>query len=121
MEATEFPVEHVSIHGHDIGYRRGGEGPVLLLLHGIAGSSSTWLPALRLLQGDYTVLAPDFLGHGESAKPLGDYSLGNQASAMRDLLDLLGIARATVVGQSYGGGVAIRLPVPGALRAAGTG
>src|SRR5674476_1641945 len=73
----EFPVEHISIHGHQIGYRRGGEGPVLLLLHGIAGSSLTWVPAMSLLQSDYTVLAPDFPGHGASEKPLGDYSLGN--------------------------------------------
>src|SRR5450759_2928730 len=80
----EFPVEYVSIHGQRFSYRRGGEGPVLLLLHGIAGSSRTWIPAMRLLQRDFTVLAPDFLGHGQSAKPLGDYSLGNHASAMRD-------------------------------------
>ena len=104
----EFPVEHISIHGNTVGYRRGGEGPVLLLLHGIAGSSRTWVPAMELLQSDYTVLAPDFLGHGKSAKPLGDYSLGNHASAMRDFLHLLGIERATVVGQSFGGGVALQ-------------
>jgi pimeloyl-ACP methyl ester carboxylesterase len=106
--AEEFAVQHVSIHGHDIGYRRGGRGPVLLLLHGIAGSSCTWVPAMKLLQDDYTVLAPDFLGHGASAKPLGDYSLGNHASAMRDFLHLLHIDRATVVGQSFGGGVALQ-------------
>jgi pimeloyl-ACP methyl ester carboxylesterase len=106
--AEEFPVEHISIHGHQIGYRRGGEGPVLLLLHGIAGSSLTWVPAMTLLQSDYTVLAPDFLGHGASEKPLGDYSLGNLASTVRDFLNLLGIDRATVVGQSFGGGVALQ-------------
>ena len=100
--------EHISIHGHRIGYRRGGQGPVLLLLHGIAGSSLTWVPAMSLLQTDYTVLAPDFPGHGASEKPLGDYSLGNLASAMRDFLNLLGIDRATVVGQSFGGGVALQ-------------
>jgi pimeloyl-ACP methyl ester carboxylesterase len=60
------------------------------------------------LQSDYTVLAPDFPGHGASEKPLGDYSLGNLASAMRDFLNLLGIDRATVVGQSFGGGVALQ-------------
>jgi len=81
---------------------------VLLLLHGIAGSSLTWVPAMRLLQSDYTVLAPDFLGHGASEKPLGDYSLGNLATVMRDLLNLLGIDRVTVVGQSFGGGVAMQ-------------
>ncbi len=102
------PVEHVTIHGHEVAYRRAGEGPVLLLLHGIAGSSETWIPAMRLLHRDYAVLAPDFLGHGESAKPLGDYSLGNYAAGMRDFLHLLGIERATVIGQSFGGGVAMQ-------------
>ncbi len=106
--SDEFPVEKVAIHGHEVAYRRGGQGPVLLLLHGIAGSSGTWIPAMRLLQHDHTVLAPDFIGHGKSAKPLGDYSLGNHASAMRDLLELLGIDRVTVVGQSFGGGVAMQ-------------
>ena len=104
----EFAVEYIPIHGHQIGYRRGGQGSVLLLLHGIAGSSLTWVPAMSLLQSDYTVLAPDFPGHGASEKPPGDYSLGNLASAMRDFLNLLGIDRATVVGQSFGGGVALQ-------------
>ena len=108
MQDTDFPVERVSVHGYDLAFRRGGDGPVLLLLHGMAGSSGTWIPAMRLLQSDYTLLAPDFLGHGRSAKPLGDYSLGNHASGVRDFLNLLGIDRATVVGQSFGGGVAMQ-------------
>ena len=106
--AQELAGQHIPIHGHNVWYRRGGEGPVLLLLHGIAGSSHSWIPAMRLLQHDYTVLAPDFLGHGRSAKPPGDYSLGNHASGMRDLLQVLGIDRATVIGQSFGGGVAMQ-------------
>jgi len=108
-KTDEFPVESTDIHGHEVAYRQAGEGPVLLLLHGIAGSSDTWIPVMELLQRDYTVLAPDFLGHGRSAKPLGDYSLGNHAAGMRDFLDVLGIERATVIGQSFGGGVAMQL------------
>jgi pimeloyl-ACP methyl ester carboxylesterase len=106
--AKDIPLEHTAIHGHDVAYRRSGAGPVLLLLHGIAGSSRTWVPAMQLLRRNYTVIAPDFPGHGNSAKPLGDYSLGNQASGMRDFLHLLGIERATVIGQSFGGGVAMQ-------------
>jgi pimeloyl-ACP methyl ester carboxylesterase len=106
--ADRFPVEYVSLHGHQIGFRRAGDGPVLLLLHGIAGSSTTWIPVMELLQSDFTVIAPDFFGHGESAKPVGDYSLGGHASGMRDFLQLLGIDRVTVVGQSFGGGVAMQ-------------
>ena len=108
MSGDLFPVSLTNIHGNDVAYRRGGEGPVLLLLHGIAGSSETWVPAMRLLRRDFTVLAPDFLGHGASAKPPGDYSLGNYAAGLRDFLDVLEIECATVVGQSYGGGVALQ-------------
>ncbi len=103
-----FPTQHVRIHGEEVAYRRGGQGPVLLLLHGIAGSSGTWIAAMRLLQREYTVIAPDFLGHGKSAKPLGDYSLGNHASGIRDFLHTLDIDRVTVIGQSFGGGVAMQ-------------
>lgn len=101
-------VEFVTIHGQRIVYRRAGAGPVVLLLHGIAGSSATWEPVMERLVADYTVVAPDFIGHGESDKPLGDYSLGSFANWTRDLLDALGIDRATVVGQSFGGGVALQ-------------
>lgn len=101
-------LEHVQIHGHDLGFRREGRGPAILLLHGIAGSSRTWEQVIPLLARDHTVIAPDLVGHGSSSKPPGDYSLGAQASTMRDLLAILEIERATVVGQSFGGGVAMQ-------------
>jgi len=104
----QYPVQHVVLHGDRVAYRRAGSGPALLLLHGIAGSSSTWSSAMRLLESRFTLIAPDFLGHGASDKPDGDYSLGNHASAMRDLLQVLGVDRVTVVGQSFGGGVALQ-------------
>jgi pimeloyl-ACP methyl ester carboxylesterase len=80
-----------------------------VLIHGMAGSSRTWRDVMPLLTRRYTVIAPDLLGHGESAKPLGDYSLGAYASGLRDLLGSLGIERATLVGQSLGGGVVMQL------------
>src|SRR5580658_5941875 len=89
-------------------YRRAGRGPAILLIHGIAGSARTWDEILPLLAGDHTVIAPDLVGHGNSAKPAGDYSLGAHASALRDLLSVLGTERVTVVGQSFGGGVAMQ-------------
>jgi len=79
-----------------------------LLIHGIAGSSQTWEQVIPQLACDYAVVAPDLVGHGASAKPPGDYSLGAQASALRDLLSILDIERVTVVGQSFGGGVAMQ-------------
>lgn len=105
----ELDLRHVHIHGHDVGYRMGGTGPALLLIHGIAGSSTAWKEVMPRLAKEYTVIAPDLLGHGESAKPMGDYSLGAVASGLRDLLGVLDVARATVVGQSFGGGVAMQL------------
>jgi len=105
----DFERRHVSIHGHDVSYRMGGAGDAILLIHGMAGSSRTWGDVLPTLTRRFTVVAPDLLGHGESAKPLGDYSLGAFASGLRDLLGVLGLERVTVVGQSLGGGVAMQL------------
>jgi pimeloyl-ACP methyl ester carboxylesterase len=61
------------------------------------------------LTSRFTVIAPDLMGHGLSEKPVGDYSLGSFAGGIRDLLDVLDIDHATVVGQSFGGGVAMQL------------
>jgi len=86
-----------------------GQGPAVVFVHGLAGSSTTWHEVMPALADRYTVLAPDLLGHGESAKPRGDYSLGAYASGLRDLMVALGIDRATFVGHSLGGGVALQL------------
>jgi pimeloyl-ACP methyl ester carboxylesterase len=100
--------EHITLHGHRISYRVAGKGPVVLLIHGIAGCAEQWDQVMPLLAERYTVLAPDLLGHGQSAKPRGDYSLGAYAASVRDLLLALGHRRATVVGHSLGGGVAMQ-------------
>jgi pimeloyl-ACP methyl ester carboxylesterase len=86
-----------------------GSGPAIVFVHGLAGSSTTWQEVMPALAEHHTVLAPDLLGHGESAKPRGDYSLGAYASGLRDLMVALGIDRATFVGHSLGGGVALQL------------
>lgn len=104
-----FELRRVAIHGHEVGYRMGGAGDAILLIHGMAGSSRTWREVMPLLARRFTVIAPDLLGHGESAKPLGDYSLGAFASGLRDLLGVLDVDRVTVVGQSLGGGIAMQL------------
>lgn len=104
----EFELEHVALHGQDVGFRRGGSGPVVVLLHGMAGSATTWRHLLPALSEDYTVVAPDLMGHGSSGKPKGDYSLGAFAAGLRDLLVTLGYERVTLVGQSFGGGVALQ-------------
>src|SRR3954462_7972497 len=101
--------ETIKLHGHSVSYQRAGWGPLLVLLHGIAGSSETWNDVIEPLAEHYTVVAPDLLGHGESAKPRGDYSLGAYASGLRDLLSALGHDSGTIVGHSLGGGVAMQL------------
>src|SRR5918997_2723867 len=100
--------EEVVLHGHRITYRTAGEGPVIVLVHGITGNSEQWDDVARLLAERYTVIAPDLLGHGQSAKPRGDYSLGAYAVGIRDLLIALGHHRVTVVGHSLGGGIALQ-------------
>src|SRR5689334_1907828 len=104
------PTQHeITLHGHRVSYRTAGEGgPVVLLIHGITGCAEQWDQVIPLLAERYTVVAPDLLGHGQSAKPRGDYSLGAYAVMVRDLLVALGHRRATVVGHSLGGGVAMQ-------------
>jgi len=105
----DFGIRHIDLHGHHVSYRMAGEGPAIVLVHGLTGSSTTWREVMPALAERYTVLAPDLLGHGESAKPRGDYSLGAFASGIRDLMVALEIERATFVGHSLGGGVALQL------------
>ncbi len=101
-------MQHVRLHGHEVSYRTEGEGPVVVLVHGMAGSSATWERVIPALAERFTVVALDLPGHGASAKPDGDYSLGAFASIVRDLMVASGYERATVVGQSLGGGVAMQ-------------
>jgi len=108
MRTNPFQPRTVRIHGHDVSYRMAGEGPTIVLIHGIAESSTTWRAVMPALAEHYTVIAPDLLGHGRSAKPRGDYSLGAYASGIRDLLAVLRRDRVSLVGHSLGGGVAMQ-------------
>src|SRR4051794_40252792 len=108
LGSVTFERQEFELHGQRVSYRTGGSGPALLLLHGIANSSDTWSAAAPLLSRRFTVIAPDLLGHGESATPRGDYSLGAHASGARDVATALGHERMTVVGHSLGGGIAMQ-------------
>ncbi len=101
-------VSYLTIHGHKRAFVKVGAGPVLLLLHGLGCDHTTWDPVIDILARRYTVVAPDLLGHGLSDKPRADYSVGGYANGMRDLLTCLGIDKVTVVGHSFGGGVAMQ-------------
>jgi pimeloyl-ACP methyl ester carboxylesterase len=105
---TRLEPHSVTLHGHRVGLRLAGEGPVLVLVHGMTSSSATWARAGALLARRFTIVALDLLGHGETVTTAGDYSLGAQASLLRDVLVTLGHERATLVGHSFGGGVAMQ-------------
>jgi pimeloyl-ACP methyl ester carboxylesterase len=80
----------------------------VVLIHGMVNSSRHWEPVALRLADRYQVIAPDLIGHGDSARPRGDYSLGAHAASIRDLLAAIGVDRATIVGHSLGGGIAMQ-------------
>ena len=109
MAATSrFEAHEVDLHGHRAIYRTAGAGPSVVLIHGMINSSRHWEPVALRLADSYTVIAPDLIGHGDSATPRGDHSLGAHAASIRDLLASIGVERATIVGHSLGGGVAMQ-------------
>ncbi|MHB1469119.1 MAG: alpha/beta fold hydrolase [Solirubrobacteraceae bacterium] len=106
--ADDFEQWQIELHGHRVIYHMVGSGPPVLLIHGMVNSSRHWREVALRLAERHTVIAPDLIGHGDSATPRGDYSLGAHAASIRDLLAVIGIERASVVGHSLGGGVAMQ-------------
>jgi pimeloyl-ACP methyl ester carboxylesterase len=101
----------ITVHGHAVSYAESGVesgGPVVVLVHGIASQARHWEAVMDRLGESCHVIAPDLLGHGRSAKPRGDYSLGAHACGIRDLLAALGHDRISLVGHSLGGGIAMQ-------------
>src|SRR6201995_3826048 len=107
-EVTPPRLEYRTIHGYKRAFRIAGSGPAILLIHGIGDNSTTWKAVQTKLAQRFTVIAPDLLGHGLSDKPRADYSVAAYANGMRDLLSILDIEHATIVGHSLGGGVAMQ-------------
>ncbi len=104
----QFDEWQIELHGRRVVYRVAGSGPPVVLIHGMLNSSSHWRAVALNLAREHTVIAPDLIGHGDSAAPRGDYSLGAHASSIRDLLAAIGVDRASIVGHSLGGGVAMQ-------------
>jgi pimeloyl-ACP methyl ester carboxylesterase len=105
---VDFAAWEMQLHGHRVIYRTAGSGPPVVLIHGMVNSSRHWERVALQLAERYTVIAPDLIGHGDSAAVRGDYSIGAHAASIRDLLAVIGIDRATIVGHSLGGGVAMQ-------------
>ena len=106
---ADVSTREISLHGNRVSYRCGGTAR--------CSCSSTASPARRragsrvlpALAEHFTILAPDLLGHGQSDKPAGDYSLGSHACIVRDLMLALGHERGTIIGHSLGGGIAMQV------------
>lgn len=96
------------LHGEQLSFIDSGKGPVVLFIHGILGSQRQWSKLIDRLDDNQRVIVPDLFGHGDSAKPMGDYSLSAHAATLRDLLDHLDVERVTLVGHSLGGGIAMQ-------------
>lgn len=106
---ADVTVDELPVHGNLVRYARAGSrGSVVVLVHGIASRAGQWREVMEVLGESHQVIAPDLLGHGLSAKPRGDYSLGAHACGLRDLLAALGHDRVTIVGHSLGGGIAMQ-------------
>ena len=104
----DLPASVATLGGHELSYIDTGQGSAILFIHGLLGSHDNWTHLVDRLDTDHRVLIPDLFGHGASAKPVGDYSLGSHAAILRDLIDRLGIDRVTLVGHSLGGGIAMQ-------------
>src|SRR3954451_22413761 len=106
--ASAFDAWQVELHGHRVIYRIAGRGPPVVLMHGLGNSSRHWEEVALRLADRYTVVAPDLIGYGDSATPRRDYSRSPRAASIRDLLAVIGIDHAPIVGHSLGAGVAMQ-------------
>jgi pimeloyl-ACP methyl ester carboxylesterase len=108
LNPSQARTRTANVHGRTVSYVEAGSGPVLLFIHGMAGSTENWREVVEPLARTHTVIVPDLPGHGDSEPGGGDYSLGALATGLRDLLVALGHDRATLVGHSLGGGIAMQ-------------
>jgi len=111
-----MPIEKTAlVHGRRIAYVSSGEGEDVILLHGLGGSRLNWSGNLRALSARARVFALDQIGFGRSDKPPIAYTASEFADHLEGFMSAVGIARASLVGNSLGGEVAMRL----ALRSPG--
>ncbi len=107
--SSSYELQSVELHKDVLRYVDMGDGPPVILVHGLLGSHQSWGTQIERLSHKYRVIAPDLFGHGESDKPTGDYSLSSHSATIRDLMDHLNIDSAPMVGHSLGGGIVMQL------------
>lgn len=92
-----------NVKGLSVAYQRTGEGPVLVLLHGFIVDSRMWRPQLESLSDQFTLIAWDAPGTGQSSDPPETFGIGDWADCLAGLLDAAGIQHAHILGLSWGG------------------
>jgi pimeloyl-ACP methyl ester carboxylesterase len=98
------------VGAHRIHYYVIGEGPPLLLVHGVASRAADAAPLFSTLAKKHRVYAPDLLGYGESDRPRdSDYSVATQTDVIRDFMDAMRLREADVIGMSMGGWTTLKL------------
>ena len=105
---TQSPaIKQVDVYGQKIYYQEAGAGPDVILLHGLGADRSAWAPTVPALAGKFHVFVPDQVGFGQSDKPMIDYRVGTLVDFLNAFYQKVGISRATLVGNSLGGWVAL--------------
>jgi pimeloyl-ACP methyl ester carboxylesterase len=114
-------IQHVAVPAgeHSLSTYQLGEGPPVMLLHGLGATKLSWLPLLPPLAERFRVIVPDLPGHGDSSKPRASYSPRFYAGVVRRLLDAVGVERAVLAGNSMGGRVALEVAIGDPGRVAG--
>jgi len=109
MDMDAPPVHRVDVGGLSVGYRRGGTGPPLVLLHGAYEDSRFWVRQLADLSDEFTVVAPDVPGFGSSDDPPETWTAAEYGDCLAGFLDVLGLRRPIVLGLSFGSVLALAL------------
>ncbi len=100
----------VRVGGHRIHYLTGGDGPPLVVVHGVASRAADAAPLYRRLMQQHRVYALDLLGYGESDKPRNaSYSVAQQSDIVRGFMEAVSVAEADVIGISLGGWIALKV------------
>ncbi|HKT83204.1 MAG TPA: alpha/beta fold hydrolase [Solirubrobacterales bacterium] len=108
-ERRGFRAHRTTAAGVDTFFIDAGQGPPVILLHGLGATNASFLPTFWDLARDHHVIAPDLPGHGETAKPIRAYHAGFMARWAVALMDALRIREAVLIGNSMGGRVALEV------------
>jgi len=110
LAAIGMKSEFVQVGAHRIHYWTAGNGPPLLLVHGVAMRAEDWAPLFRTLKRGHRIYAPDLLGYGESDQPRdSDYSIATQSDVVRGFMDAMQLRQPDVAGVSMGGWIALKI------------